>query len=414
MSSNSDRVAAVINRVRLGTSIAGVTLSILLLVAIACLLWNPVARPQLDRVSFRLLTYAVVANVVLGATMWPNMEETTPGCSLIGFLGVGSSLFSACMLGCMALSLQLVLVHRVNGNKMEKYYMLGAVLFTGACTVPTLAVGEYGWYATNGLCWLRDPTPTIQLHWLIATQSVPTLLMSTVEVVSFVNIITFMVRHHTKIRHLQADPSINSSTSRLTSLASGSSLPQHPIKEFRSMIIRIALYPLLSCFLSTTTCILDVYSVMDPNLTYFPVNLRIFGPYPIPELFCLDTDISPHHRFTRLFAPPSSVCPAGRHRSPVPTSRALTAPEAINAAYGYDPERDRLGGVRLVWASVDTSVPLRWGINALLPQLWWEHLSSRGEPEGRPSTVDEEALAALAEEESRSDNIAHQIQCLRP
>ncbi|KAF7341139.1 hypothetical protein MVEN_01848500 [Mycena venus] len=261
--------------VTLGVAIPGVALTVILLAAIAYLQWNPVSRPHLDRVSFRLIIYTLIANLIFGSMMFANMKETTPGCSLVAFLGVTSPLFSACMSCCVALNLQLVLVYSVNGNMMEKFYILGTVFVCLACSIPTLAAGEFGWYATNGACWLRAPTPTVQLDWLLATYSVPTLLMSTVEVFSFVNILIFMLRHEIRSRSLRADTSTMStsaSESGIVTLASG--LPKHPVVKFRSMIIRIALYPLLSCFLSSTACVLDVYSVLHPDLTDFNINLR--------------------------------------------------------------------------------------------------------------------------------------------
>jgi hypothetical protein len=39
---------------------------------------------------------------------------------------------------------RLVLVHGVNGQQMEKYYILGAVLLTLACNVPPYAAGALG------------------------------------------------------------------------------------------------------------------------------------------------------------------------------------------------------------------------------------------------------------------------------
>ncbi|KAJ7908446.1 hypothetical protein B0H13DRAFT_1878682 [Mycena leptocephala] len=195
MSSSANHLVKVVNYFTLGVSIPGVILSVLLLAVIAYLQWNPVSRPHIDRVSFRLLIYGLGANVALAFTMFPNMKETTPGCSLLAFFAVILPLLSASMFCCIALNLQLVLVYGVNGNMMEKYYVLGAVLLSAACTIPTLAAGELGWYALNGACWLRDRTPAVQLHWLIGTQSVPMLLMSSVEVFSFVNILIFM--HHT-------------------------------------------------------------------------------------------------------------------------------------------------------------------------------------------------------------------------
>ncbi|KAJ7319435.1 hypothetical protein DFH08DRAFT_970815 [Mycena albidolilacea] len=292
MSSNEDHLLTVINGVTLGASIPGVALSILILSTIAYLQWNPVSRPHLDRVSFRLLIYALIANVVFGSLMFADMKETTPGCSLVGFLGVMSPLFASCMFCCVALNLALVLVYGVNGKKTEKFYLFGAVLICAACTIPMWVAGEFGWYAKDGACWLKDPTPSVQLHWLIGAYSVPMLLMSLIEVLSFVNIVVFMIRHEARFAKplssqlLTGFPQMRmqslriETVSRTTSVSESgtvtlsSSLPRHPVVRFRSMIIRIALYPLLSCFLSSTACILDVYSIMNPDLTDTNINLR--------------------------------------------------------------------------------------------------------------------------------------------
>ncbi|KAJ7857350.1 hypothetical protein B0H13DRAFT_2574694 [Mycena leptocephala] len=195
MSSSAQHFVQFISDFTLAVSILGVILSVLLLAAIAYLQWNPVSRPHIDRVSFRLVIYGLGANVVLGFMTFPSMKETTPGCSLLAFFGVALPMLSASMFCCIALNLQLVLVYGVNGNMMEKYYVLGAVFLSGACAIPPFAAGELGWYAMDGVCWLRDSTPAVQLHWLIGTQSVPMLLMSSLEVFSFVNILIFMIRH---------------------------------------------------------------------------------------------------------------------------------------------------------------------------------------------------------------------------
>ncbi|KAJ7864343.1 hypothetical protein B0H13DRAFT_2671253 [Mycena leptocephala] len=271
MSSSAQHFVQFNSNFTLAVSILGAILSVLLLAAIAYLQWNPVSRPHIDRVSFRLVIYGLGANVVLGFMAFPSMKETTPGCSLLAFFGVTLSMLSASMFCCIALNLQLVLVYGVNGNMMEKYYVLGAVFLSAACATPPFAAGELGWYAMDGVCWLRDSTPAVQLHWLIGTQSVPMLLMSSIEVFSFVNILIFMI----KIQHLRASTKTNnssSSESRITTLASNR--PKPPIVQYRVMIIRIALYPLLSCFLSITVCILDVYSITQRNLADADVHLR--------------------------------------------------------------------------------------------------------------------------------------------
>ncbi|KAJ7813893.1 hypothetical protein B0H14DRAFT_1431262 [Mycena olivaceomarginata] len=279
MSSNEDHLLTVINDVTLGASIPGVALSILILSTIAYLQWNPVSRPHLDRVSFRLLIYALVANVVFGSLMFADMKETTPGCSLVGFLGVMSPLFASCMFCCVALNLALVLVYGVNGKKTEKFYLFGTVLICAACTIPMWVAGEFGWYAKDGACWLKDSTPSVQLHWLIGAYSVPMLLMSLIEVLSFVNIVVFMIRHEMRMQRLRIE-TVFSYHQRLriwdrhTFFESPQASRRKISLDDHTHRIHPALYPLLSCFLSTTACVLDVYSIMNPDLTDTNINLR--------------------------------------------------------------------------------------------------------------------------------------------
>ncbi|KAJ7881859.1 hypothetical protein B0H13DRAFT_2344966 [Mycena leptocephala] len=352
-----------INHGMLGVSIPGVVLSVLLLAATAYLQWKPVSRPHLDRVSFRLLVYALVANVIFGSIIFLDVTVTSSVCSLTAFLGVTSSMFSACMFCCVALNLQLVLVYGVNGNTMEKFYIFGAVFLCGACTIPTLAAGEFGWYATNGTCWFRDPTPTAQLHWLLGTYSVPMLSMSTVEM---------------KIQRLRADTMSqhsNVSESGIATLAS--SLPKHPIVRFRWMIVRIALYPLLSCFLSTTACIFDVYSVMHPNLTDFNMNLRttnlcIYASRPLLYALLAGTDPSFIRAVRSLCQKSCSLC-----------TQPPWSPNQTATTDSYGPALTELAKKCNGTSGV----------------------SSAGNTERRPSRAE----AALAEEELQSERIAHQI-----
>ncbi|KAJ6542181.1 hypothetical protein DFH09DRAFT_1368162 [Mycena vulgaris] len=279
MSSKHHHLLALINDVMLGVSIPGVALSVLLLAAFAYLAWNPISRPHLNRVSFRLIVYAIISNVIYGILMTINMTGPGPACSLVAFLSVTCPVFSACMFCCIALNLQLVLVYGVNGNKMEKYYIAGSALLCAVCNVPTLIAGELGWYATNGMCWLRDPTPTIQLHWLVATQSVWMLLMSSIEVLSFLTILIFMARHQRRLLRLRADTTCQTTSVEASIATLASSRPQPPIVRYRRMILRIGLYPLFSCFLSITACVLDVYSVKNVVLTDFNLNLRILDMF---------------------------------------------------------------------------------------------------------------------------------------
>ncbi|KAJ6450884.1 hypothetical protein C8R45DRAFT_946496 [Mycena sanguinolenta] len=254
--------------VRLGLLIPAVALSVLLLAGFAYLRWRPVSAPVLNRVSFRLLVYAMIANVIVGIIALIPMTEHSPGCSFYAFLGITAPMFSA-----FPVNLRLVLVYGVSGNKMEKYYIIGSLLLCGVCNGTPWAAGQLGWYARTGVCWLKEPIPSVRLQWLVATQSTWMLLMSAVDVFSFMTILIFMM----KIERLRADSMSRSGNEPDPSIR----LPEAPIVRYRGIILRIGLYPLLSCFLSVTECYLDVHSVVDTDtvLTNFNLNLRILDVF---------------------------------------------------------------------------------------------------------------------------------------
>ncbi|KAJ7926253.1 hypothetical protein B0H13DRAFT_2653970 [Mycena leptocephala] len=280
MSPSTASFLKLIHDVILGLSIPGVALSVLLLAAIAFLQWNPVSRPCLDRVSFRLLVYALIANVIFGSVMFPPMNGPSPACTLISFLYATAPMFSASLFCCMAVNLQLVLIHGVNGNKMEKYYLLTATFLCAACNIPPLVSGVFGWYPPAAKCWLTVTKPAVQQHWMIGTQSVPMILMSAIEVVCFVDILIFMMLEVARVQRLKNE----TSGSAISALASMNF--KHPIMKFRAIIVRIALYPLLSCFLSITACILSIYISFPAHNTpsTFNTNIRIFStPAPTAD-----------------------------------------------------------------------------------------------------------------------------------
>ncbi|KAJ7478897.1 hypothetical protein FB451DRAFT_1395511 [Mycena latifolia] len=342
---SSKHLPELVKDVTLGTSLPGVVLSVLFLAAVAYLQCNPLSRPHLDRVSFRLLVYALIANVVFGSLMFLDMEETSPGCTLVAFLYGTAPLFSAWIFCCIALNLQLVLIFGVNGNKMEKYYLLGAAILCGACNIPPWVVGKFGWDATTGKCWLRDPSPAVQQRWLIGTRSVPTILMSVIEVFSFVNILIFMLLQVSKIERLRA----NTSGSAIVTLAS--TLSKHPILQFRPIIMRIALYPLLSCFLSITVCILSVYTGMHQNPTDFHINLRIFNAFVYsirPLLYALLAAIDPVRFPTHLASGLSSVLV-------FPPCGTLTARGAVIAVYAAAKGSEADSNYSFVQVGADTA-----------------------------------------------------------
>ncbi|KAJ7758992.1 hypothetical protein DFH07DRAFT_884430 [Mycena maculata] len=250
--------------------ITGIVLPASLLLAIAYAAWNPISRHHLNRVSFRLLVCALIANLIFAATSTPTFSGPSAGCSFMAFFGLSVLMFTSCMFFCTALNLQLVLVHHLNGNSMEKFYYIGSVAVVAILNITPYAAGQFGYY--NSTCWFSDPRPDVQFHWLFWSQSIWILLMSTGEVVSFFVILVYMYRMH-RVRQM-----ILSTRSTLFS--------SPPIVVYRTIILRIGLYPLLSCCLSFTGSILDIWLTKNPVPTELQwrlsfVDLCVFGLRPI-------------------------------------------------------------------------------------------------------------------------------------
>ncbi|KAJ7882313.1 hypothetical protein B0H13DRAFT_1890905 [Mycena leptocephala] len=216
---SSKDLPELVKDVTLGASIPGVVLSVLFLAAVAYLQWNPVSRPHLDRTWKKQVLAALSSHSYMG----------------------------------------LVLILGVNGNKMEKYYLLGVAILCGACNIPPWLAGKFGWDATTGKCWLRDPSPAVQQRWIIGTRGG----------------CCQSLQLESKIERLRADTS--------GSVTPAPTLPKHPILQFRPIIMRIGR--------------LRLYTGMHQNPTDFHMNLRILNAcvYSIrPLLYALLAAIDPY------------------------------------------------------------------------------------------------------------------------
>ncbi|KAJ6496122.1 hypothetical protein C8R45DRAFT_985070 [Mycena sanguinolenta] len=246
-------------------AIPSIVLILFILSAYAYTAWNHVSRPYLNRVSFRLLVYALIANLAYSAGMISGVHlKAGAACNGSTFFYDACLMFAGIMFFCMALNLQLVLVYRVNGNKMEKYYILVAIFLALALNIPPYAAGALGYWDLNETCWYNSPDPAEQLRWFVGTQAFWMFFMSAGEVISFLTIVGFMIFRHRSLS--------------VASESTASSLSQPPIAIppiilYRKMILRIGLYPLVSCFVNITGAVLDLHTVLDS--TYTEVNWRL-------------------------------------------------------------------------------------------------------------------------------------------
>ncbi|KAJ7118291.1 hypothetical protein C8R44DRAFT_707703 [Mycena epipterygia] len=253
----------IISQVILGLIIPGIIMTTALLILYGYTAWNPVSRRYLDRVSFRLLICALLANLVFSIVMAIGTLKVSSGwsCGLLAFVTDLSLMFSAGIFFCMALNLPLVLAHDVNGQKMEKYYILGTALVSLICNVVPYASGKLGW-AVNDTCWYRGTDPTDSFRWLIGTQTAWILLTSVGEVGAFLTIIGYLIIYELDTRRRSGDTQLSGSYSSEPSRRAGST-----IVRFKNIILRIGLYPLVSCLLNISGAVLDLHEIRHAELT---------------------------------------------------------------------------------------------------------------------------------------------------
>ncbi|KAJ7884899.1 hypothetical protein B0H13DRAFT_2045368 [Mycena leptocephala] len=256
----------------LSLMVPGVCLTFTVLCAYAYTAWHPVSQQHLNRVSFRLLVYALIANFVFGIAFVIGTLSSAPsaGCSFVAFLVNLSLMTSAGMCFCMALNLQLVLVHQINGQKMEKYYILGTLVLCAICNIIPYASRQFGLNPTNETCWFDNSDPDTMLRWLIGTQSFWVLSMATGEILAFLVIVGYIVSYELVSRRYRRD-----SQNGENACPDDWTLPDSPIIKYRNIILRIGLYPLVSCLINFSTCILDLYGVKNPILTELNWRLGI-------------------------------------------------------------------------------------------------------------------------------------------
>ncbi|KAJ7730340.1 hypothetical protein B0H16DRAFT_1585408 [Mycena metata] len=253
----------IFSQVILGLVIPGVILTAVLLILYGYAAWNPVSRRYLDRVSFRLLVYALGAHLVFGIVMAVSTLKASGGwsCGLLAFITDLSLMFSTGIFFCMAFNLPLVLAYDVNGQKMLKWYLLGTAVVSLICNVTPYASGKLG-RAVNDTCWYRGTDPADSLRWLIGTQTVWILLTSWGEVSAFLLILTYLVIYELDTRRNRRDKQLSGTYTTEASRRTGSS-----ILRFRNIIVRIGMYPLVSCLLNIGGAVLDLYEIRHAELT---------------------------------------------------------------------------------------------------------------------------------------------------
>ncbi|KAJ7208220.1 hypothetical protein GGX14DRAFT_698017 [Mycena pura] len=211
----------------LGLIIPGFVLTVALLAMYGYAAWNLTSRPHLNRVSFRLLVYALVAQ----------------------------------------------------------------------------------FYTNDMTCWYRNQDH--MLEWVVGTQTAVLLLTSTGEVLSFLTILKYVVVYELETQHLRriAGPGTGSGTFATTAASRTSSVGS-TILLLRNIILRIGLYPLVSCLLNISSCLLDLHVIQSPEPTELNwrvnlADLAIYSARPLIYGLLAATDPSFIRAIQALRHPPS-------------------------------------------------------------------------------------------------------------
>ncbi|KAK6983947.1 hypothetical protein R3P38DRAFT_3108578 [Favolaschia claudopus] len=260
------------------TASVGAALCGTVLLVIAILALNPVSRQFLDRVSFRILVWTLFANTVFGITnaVGGKFKGPTWACAFDIFLLQLTLELSGFLLFCVALNLQLVVIHQVNCLKLEKFYVIGSIALSLALTIPPYAANQYGWDPLVEDCWYANDDPKQRLAWQIGTQLFWTLLTVTGELVTSTTVVIYMLRHRVRLsftpvaRHwtdylqtrtrkrIQGAPP-SQGRSRTESIGGPSDSVSH-VNLYRNVILRIVLYPLASAVVNLTSVVCVIHA----------------------------------------------------------------------------------------------------------------------------------------------------------
>ncbi|KIJ43540.1 hypothetical protein M422DRAFT_779753 [Sphaerobolus stellatus SS14] len=368
----SDSQIAFAGNLALASTIPGTCISFIVLVAYAVVCYFKESRKRLDRVSFRLLVYTLVFNILFGIAYAATPTAPGPLCNFGAFVVNFTLSFSTFFVTCIAINLQLVLVHGVNGRKMEKYYIIGTVILSIVLNVPTFALHQFGWDEESATCWYKNPDPNLRLRWIIGTQSFWISLSATIETICSCVILAWLYRFQRITKLMVAAASGRASRSPQEKWDSSEkvvteqsvSRPGSLIskdRRYRNIILRIALYPIVSLIVNFSTVALDLNTTIaglntQMDFRLLVLDLFFYGLRPLGYGILAATDPSFINAVREL----------RKRRKGGSSDGVLTAMEFVT---GESQGQDSISGFSGSTALDDTEGRLESGIKAKLVKL---------------------------------------------
>ncbi|KAK7026037.1 hypothetical protein VNI00_015764 [Paramarasmius palmivorus] len=127
-----------------------------------------------------------------------------------------------------------------------------------AVVIPPYAAGQYGWDPLESVCWYTNDDRRERIIWQLTTQMGWTSLTVLGEVVCSTVVLVFMVNHSTRTRRIFVS---------MRSFSNASSAPQviHA-NNHKSIILRVALYPIASCFVNLLSVVTALHSTLSNGI----------------------------------------------------------------------------------------------------------------------------------------------------
>ncbi|KAK7058559.1 hypothetical protein VNI00_002195 [Paramarasmius palmivorus] len=245
-------------------SMAGAGLCFFVLVVIAIAAIHPASRPSLDRVSFRIVVGALLTNLLYAiAVVVSACLRSKQHCAVEIWLILFALQLSSYLLFCVGLNLQLVLIHGVDGQRMEKFYFLCSFFLAVAISLPPFITGQYGYNQLSGRCWYTTNGKEERLRWQIGGQMVWNILAIAGEIVTFSSVVIFMIRKNAFDRRFASEQNEPRQSVENEAQIQGNFPPEPAAvakhKQYRNIVFRIALYPLAALMTLSLSSFADFY-----------------------------------------------------------------------------------------------------------------------------------------------------------
>ncbi|KAG6918004.1 hypothetical protein DXG01_017014 [Tephrocybe rancida] len=203
----------------------------------------------------------MVFNVLFGISYATTPTSPGVGCN-VGAFAVNLTLsFATFFTTCIAINLLLVLAFGFDGNKLEKYYLIGTTILSLALNVPTVALGQFGWNELSATCWYSNADDKVRLRWIIGTQSFWISLSAITEAVCSVYVLFWLYRVQRQLKSWTKASGVDLKNSS-SPISGGSMFARDP--RYRTIILRI-----VSLFMNFSTVILDL------NMSIAGVNTQM-------------------------------------------------------------------------------------------------------------------------------------------